>query len=208
MFRAAVQAVQDFDSHCSMIDVALNWILQQLNTDLGQVSPPEVVLGNVSAVESGQDSSTQSLTNVGIATVVNIEQEAALRNQPYHRKVNGNDGLPKTVGQPPEVFINVYVLFSANKNQYTESLRLVGDIIEFFQARHVFADPALKAVGIEKLIFDLHSLNFEALNHLWGINGSKYLPSVLYKMRLLIIQRQQPQDASVVTGIGATPQPL
>ncbi len=191
-----------------MIDIALNWIVLQINSDLGQVSPPEVVLGNVSSLESGQDSATQPLTNAGIATVVNIEQEPTLRNQPYHRKVNGDDGLPKIVGQPPEVFINVYVLFSANKNQYTESLRLIGDIIEFFQSRNVFTDAVLKGVGIEKLIFDLHTLNFEALNHLWGIHGSKYLPSVLYKMRLLVIQRQSPQDVGVVTGVGATPQSL
>lgn len=188
-----------------MIDVALTWIVNQINTDLGQTSPPEIVPGNVSSLDSGQDSSTQNLSNVGIATVVNIAQEHTLRNQPFHRKVSGDDGLPKTVGQPPEVFLNVYVLFSANKSSYTESLRLIGDIVEFFQFRHVFTDPALKAVGIEKLIFDLDSLNFEALNHLWGINGSKYLPSVLYKMRLLIIQRKAPQDAGVVTGIGATP---
>ncbi|MFN4079854.1 MAG: DUF4255 domain-containing protein [Saprospiraceae bacterium] len=188
-----------------MIDVALTWIVNRINVDLGQTSPPEIVTGSVSLIDSGQDCATQNLNNVGIATVVNIEQENTLRNQPFHRKVSGDDGLPKTIAQSSEVFLNIYVLFSANKSSYAESLRLISDIVEFFQAQNVFTDPALKAVGVEKLIFDLYSLNFEALNHLWGINGGKYLPSVLYKMRLLIIQRKAPQDASVVTGIGATP---
>lgn len=79
-----------------MIDVALTWIVNRINVDLGQTSPPEIVTGNASMIDSGQDNATQNLNNVGIATVVNIERENTLRNQPFHRKVSGDDGLPKT----------------------------------------------------------------------------------------------------------------
>ena len=36
---------------------------------------------------------------------------------------------------------------------------------------------------ILKLIVELHSLNFEQINHMWSTLGGKYLPSVMYKIR-------------------------
>lgn len=71
-------------------------------------------------------------------------------------------------------------------------------IIRFFQHRNVFTpqnSPSLDP-GIEKMIADLHSLGFEQLNHLWAILGGKYLPSVMYKFRLLIL------DEDLQQGIG------
>jgi len=37
------------------------------------------------------------------------------------------------------------------------------------------------------LILDLMTLSYQDLNNLWGILGSRYLPSVMYKMRLISI---------------------
>ena len=36
---------------------------------------------------------------------------------------------------------------------------------------------------------------FEQQNYLWGMVGGKYLPSVLYKFRLLVIQENTPTEA-------------
>jgi hypothetical protein len=33
-------------------------------------------------------------------------------------------------------------------------------------------------------------MNFEQLNHLWGILGGKYLPSVLYKIRRVTVDEE------------------
>jgi hypothetical protein len=40
---------------------------------------------------------------------------------------------------------------------------------------------------------ELHSLNFEQINHLWSVSGGKYLPSVMYKIRQVVID----EDAAV-----------
>ena len=47
---------------------------------------------------------------------------------------------------------------------------------------------------IEKLIVELYSLSFEQQHHLWGILGAKYLPSVMYRVRMITIQEAQAID--------------
>ncbi|HYH56104.1 MAG TPA: hypothetical protein VD772_05795, partial [Anseongella sp.] len=67
-----------------MIDQAINAIIAQLNNYIG-AADPEVILGNISLIDAFQDSSSQSLSDKVIASVVNIEQEESLRNIPFRR---------------------------------------------------------------------------------------------------------------------------
>ena len=58
--------------------------------------------------------------------------------------------------------------------------------------------------GINRLVFDMETLNYDQLNHAWGAIGIKYLPSVMYKMRMLvinnhIIQTKLPQVTKIST---------
>ena len=48
--------------------------------------------------------------------------------------------------------------------------------------------PDPRRTEIERLVVELYSLNLEQQNHLWGYLGGKYLPSVVYKVRLVRIQ--------------------
>jgi hypothetical protein len=38
---------------------------------------------------------------------------------------------------------------------------------------------------IDKLMFEMESLGTERLNNVWATLGAKYMPSVIYKMRML-----------------------
>jgi len=40
----------------------------------------------------------------------------------------------------------------------------------------------------------LQSLTFEQLNNLWAMLGSKYIPSVVYRMKLLTIFETRSQE--------------
>ena len=65
--------------------------------------------------------------------------------------------------------------------------------VGFFQAKNVFTNdntPALAAEdpNIKKLILEFYSYSFEQMYNFWSVLGTKYLPSVLYKVRLLKIQ--------------------
>lgn len=186
-----------------MIDQVLNAIITQLNTYIGAVDP-EVILGNISFADAFQDNSSQSLSDKVIASVINIEQEESLRNLPFRRTVYTSGGLPQGVERQPEIYLNIYVLFGANKNNYGVALNRISQVIAFFQRRFVFtpADtPVLGTLNLDRIIFDLYSTSFEELNQMWSVMGGKYIPSVAYKMRMAVIQDAEESGAGIISEI-------
>ncbi|MDG1331969.1 MAG: DUF4255 domain-containing protein [Crocinitomicaceae bacterium] len=124
-------------------------------------------------------------TDIGI-TLVNIEEDRVNRpNDPYIKTV---DGFTKV---NPEIKLNIYLLFSANfTGLYDEALKFISHVIQFFQSKSVFTTantPDLDP-SIEKLIAELHPMSFEQQNYLWGMVGGKYLPSAMYRFRMIVVQ--------------------
>jgi len=125
-----------------------------------------------------------------VISVVNIEEEATLRNQPISVRINGE--LKRK--NPPE-FINIYILFVATHSDYKTALNQLSEVIIFFQNKRLFTatdedgdddeDDKNFPKNIEKITIEMYSLKLEELNHLWGILGGVYYPSVLYKVRVL-----------------------
>ena len=153
-----------------------------LMAKLGTPSGAEVLLYNASQLGSENNGSPPPASNAFLS-LVNIEEDRISKTQEnYIRKNN------KTVFKKPTVHLNLYLLFSSN-TAYPEALKRLSFIIQFFQHRNVFTPLSAPAMppGIDELILDLHTLSFQDLNNLWGVMGSKYLPSVLYKMRLVSI---------------------
>lgn len=187
-----------------MIQASVKFIRNQLNAYLIDVDPnnpgnQEVKLENIAMVDAYNDNSTKSVTDSIVISVVNVEEEKTLRNVPHMPVANGN-GEDKASLLPPPVFLNVYLLFSANMNNYENSLFQLSRIIRCFQKQHVFTNP----VGVEdadKLILDIFSMSFEQLNQLWGTLGGKYIPSVLYKMRIVPVRDAPATDSSIVRRI-------
>lgn len=126
-------------------------------------------------------------------SLVGVEEDAINKSQSIYRE-NSEGSFDRVM---PEIRLNLYVLFAANfDSNYTEALKYLAYVIRFFQASHVFDQrnyPSLNE-GIEKLIVELSSLSFEQQNHLWGTLGAKYMPSVLYKIRLLVFDQQLPES--------------
>ena len=134
-----------------------------------------------------QDGSVVADANDNIViTLTNVEEERIGRAQRAPIKsVNGQN-----VKLNPEVRLNLYLLFIANRKKYDESLKFISHVITFFQGKNVFThenspdlDPEL-----DKLIVELSSVSYEQLNNLWGAMGAKYMPSALYKVRMLTVQ--------------------
>ena len=72
-------------------------------------------------------------------------------------------------------------------NQYSEALKFVSNTISFFQRRPVFDHqntPELDS-KIDKLVLDIENLDIKDLSTLWGVLSGKYLPSILYKVRMI-----------------------
>lgn len=186
-----------------MISQAIQTILARLNDYIG-TAEPEVILGNISMIDAAQETSTQTLTDKVIASAVNIEQEGSLRNIPFRRTSAGPDGLPNVLEREPEIHLNVYLLFGSNKSNYATALLRISQVIAFFQRKSVFKPddtPELVPLNLTKLVFELYSTNFTELNQLWSIMGGKYIPSVVYKMRLCIIQDSEEAPAAMIEEI-------
>jgi hypothetical protein len=93
----------------------------------------------------------------------------------------------------PEVRLNVYLLFAANFTDYVSALRFIGWTIAFFQSKRVFSrrnTPAMPPTMAE-LALDLYAMTLEQQNYLWSILGAKYLPSVAYQVRPVLIQEDE-----------------
>ncbi|WP_373496437.1 DUF4255 domain-containing protein [Aquiflexum sp.] len=160
-----------------------------MNEHFGSVEP-EVVLGNLSLIDSYNDDLSTNISDRVVLSVVNIQQESILRNNPANRQIFDNSGLPRGVARHPGIFLNIFLLIGANKSEYVMGLQRISQVLSFFQRNPIFTTaqiPSLPDFSLDKIIFDLHSTSFEELNQLWGIMGGKYIPSVIYKMRLAYI---------------------
>lgn len=115
-------------------------------------------------------------------TLVNLEEEK-LQKLPSKAITNsfGNQNVP--------VQINIYVLFSAyfSSNNYGESLRSLSLIMAYFQEKNVFTKSNTPNIDpkLEKLSIEIVDMSMDALSNLWSMLGAKYMPSVLYKIRML-----------------------
>jgi hypothetical protein len=153
----------------------------------GSFTEPKLVLGNVSLAfdpPPGDD----FLAGKAILSLVNVEEDRVAKQQENYT-VSDISAIYKS----PPLYLNLYVLFAVNKNSslkdYEDSLLWLGHIIQFFQYQQVFTPGTHPNLNekIQKIIIDLHSLNFEQVNNLWGTLGGKYLPSALYKIRQITI---------------------
>ena len=125
--------------------------------------------------------------------LVNVEEERVLKTQ---QALQTNADRSRLAHVNPEIKLNLFVLIAANFATYVTGLKYLSGAIRFFQSRSYFTPqntPAMDA-GLEKLVMELYTLDFEQQNHLWGALGAKYLPSVLYKVRLISIDAQTAID--------------
>jgi hypothetical protein len=155
-----------------------------LNTKLVVTSDPRVKLGNVARALDGSLPPDASLQDKAIITLVNIEEDRVARKHEAFVK-NGTTVKYKS----PPLLLNLYFLISVHKDDYADSLVLLGHIVQFFQFQNNFTPlthPNLDS-RVERLLVDLYTMNFEQVNHLWSTLGGKYLPSALYKLRQLTV---------------------
>ena len=74
-----------------------------------------------------------------------------------------------------------------NGGNYPEALKLISHAVSYFQRQPYFDhqnSPDLDK-RISKLALDIENLNVQDLSSLWGVLSGKYLPSVLYKVRMV-----------------------
>ena len=169
-----------------------------------------VMMGNIGTAKfAGGDNG--ELTNKIVVSLVNLSEEASLKNSVNAKRANGQH-----LQMAPVVHVNLYLLFTANFENYEQAIDALFHVLEFFQGAKIFkfknapiagfSDEELEAVHSQELIMEIHTLNFEQINDLWGSLGGKQMPFVLYRARLVPVQMKRPIERSgLITEIDLLP---
>jgi hypothetical protein len=180
-----------------MIADALTLLLTQLNTYITQIdgsagAPAQALWGNIAQLDRAEVAT--ELDNHVVLTLVNIEEERALKNGRFARTLaNGDIGY---MNQP--FHLNLFLLFTANYRNYGTALRRLAQVLTFFQGKQQFtfanspgSTPPQNGIVDFSLTMDLLSLSFEEVNHLWGFLAAKQGPSAIFRGRLVVISDQR-----------------
>ena len=185
-----------------MIRTALEFIRKELDTyfvgreqDPGNYVPGSVV--ELQSVMKPDGTLNVMAANSHITMMLlGVEEERREGKRPHY--------LPSEDKQfyklNPPVELDISVLFAAHHTTYPTALRDLSNVAAFFQANPVFDqsrypglnasvnDPVAKPWQlIERLSITLSNLGFEQQNNLWAMIGAKYMPSIVYKIKMLTI---------------------
>jgi len=182
-----------------MIKEALKFLVGELNEFIAIKTGGDTTRVELNGLVNQEGMIMIGADRIG-CTLVNIEEERIARSQvTYAPSLNGN-----TTRINPTVKLNLYILFAANPKietsttNYEEGLALISLVVSFFQSKNHFDaenSPALDS-RINKLLIELYSLPVEQQNYLWGSIGAKYMPSVLYRVRLIEIQESNALESN------------
>ncbi|PIF34352.1 uncharacterized protein DUF4255 [Flavobacterium sp. 9] len=188
-----------------MIFEVIQIISEQVNSYLAEIGlEKSVVPENIAFLESQKDDPDNKLKDGVALTVINLAEEATLKNFPNHSVEN-----TKTIYKNSVVNLNLYILFSANRDIYINSLKDISKIIEFFQGKRLFTQAntifnrstsAMSNVDNFRFTVELYTPTFEELNYIWGTLGGKQLPSALYKVSMIQIERNIVQAEGQLIG--------
>ncbi len=168
-----------------MINAAIDHICFQLNQYLTKVyglNEDVVVISNILE----QDGSVSAhINNKIVVSLVNIEKDSI----PFRQQTVGPAGATRSLVTARPLYFNLYIMVASyfNGSNYREGLKFISTTLSYFQGQSVFNQqnsPSLDS-GIEKLILEIENLDLNNLSNLWGVLSGKYLPSVLYKVRMI-----------------------
>ena len=178
--------------------------LKSIISELVKLVDPDINIANVATLNDG-DEFLETKSSI-VLSVVNIQEDKTLKNQSIYTVKKENKTV-ETVAHPPQ-YLNVSLLFtsySKEQSKYLDGLEKLQNIIEYFQINNSFYYENTTKVLITYFTYkDLDeveqknhskitllsvSLSMEQLNQMWSYLGSKYMPSVLFEMRVLPIQK-------------------
>lgn len=167
-----------------MISDAVEYIRREV-VNVPGLADEDVLTGNIHMLK--KENNKKGL----ILSLANVKEERTLHNTSHITRKNNQVHY-----QEPPLYLNLYLLIAANFENYDTSLQRLSEVIEFFQSKRTFEAKNASQnnpfpATLNRLILDLYNLNFEQLSHLWDILGGEYLPSVLYQVRLVKIQRDE-----------------
>lgn len=169
------------------IQTTLELIRQKLGEFIGNTIASEEEWVILSNIVDHENHLYEKAKNKIVMFLANIQHETVIST--YKRTVPTEDQY--AVVAPP-LYIDLFVLFFANfyDKNYPEGLGMISQTISFFQQNPWFTHENLPGLDpvIDKLTFEMTNLDLVDLSYLISMTGTKYLPSVYYKVRLIPFQ--------------------
>ncbi|WP_296382185.1 DUF4255 domain-containing protein [Winogradskyella sp.] len=175
-----------------MISKTLTFLTSYLNQEMtmlyGFSQDTEVVVA--SSLVSIRGGLNSDIDNKIVISIINIERESTVKAQVNHITRDGNSMIK--IAQP--MVLNLYLLVSANysSENYIEASKILSSIISLFNSTSYFTRekyPSMEA-PIEKLTMEIYNVPVTELNHIWNGIGANYVPSIVYKVRMVGIQER------------------
>lgn len=174
-----------------MIDKALNFIADFLDKELKTKFNLDQDSVIVSSLVNPDGSVSKNIENKIVVSVINIEHETFIKTSTNY-KTDVNTIYSKAT---PPVNLNLYLLISANYNSlnYLEALKMLSAVIASFQANPFFTknEHPNMMEPLEKLTLEVYNVPITELSHIWSSIGAKLVPSMVYKLRMIILQEEQ-----------------
>ncbi len=190
-----------------MIDAAIDHIATELNQYVRRTFSLNEDMVVVSSLLEQDGAVSVPVYNKLVLFLVNIEKDTT----PQQRKPHTHTDVARVIESSPPLHLNLYLMVAGNFSggNYAEGLKFISAAVSFFQRQAVMDRTSTPALDrrIERLMLDVENMSMQDLSSMWGMLGGKYLPSVLYKVRMVTfdagdIERQSSrlQKPSLVMG--------
>lgn len=179
-----------------MIGQVLEFLRQQLSDEL---TPPNAGQEPRLVFVCSELGSLRFASGVVTMLLLNVEEERTLR-APDRFVQRTADGTRRSF---PDIRLELMLLFvAADFTKYNEAWGQLSRLISHFQLHPVYDRQSMPNLpkSIEKLLFELVTLDFAAQNEIWNALRVSHQPSVLYKTSMVVVRDTQayvPASASV-----------
>lgn len=180
-----------------MLDETLNVMTNRLNSYLNKRFNLEE---NIAVVNVPYDSSGNALSEVNNKLVVflaNVSKDTVA--QSGARAAQSFTSLQSN--GPLYLNLNVIVGAYFTAQRYQEALHYLSCALSCFQLHSVMdrnSEPDLPD-GVDKIVLDIENTSLQESSNLWGIFGGKYIPSILYKVRMVVVDDDAVSSRTFVT---------
>ncbi|MCL9804007.1 DUF4255 domain-containing protein [Flavobacterium amniphilum] len=180
-------------------------------------SDSDIEITNIATLNDGDDFLLNKTTIV--MSIVNIEEDKTLRNQSVYIKETNDHTQISRYKQPTQHLILsvLFASYSKDLSKYLDGIDRLKNVISYFQQNNSFyykdddselidydtylGKTEVQQEHYQKITMESVSLSNDQLNQMWSYLGSRYMPSVLYKLRFCIIQESPVSQENVVKKI-------
>lgn len=119
-----------------------------------------------------------------IISLIHLDQET---NKPYNIRNKVDQESEKTVKSSQPVKFNLNIICASYFNDYEESLKFLSETIAYFQDNDSFDTRNTPGfpTNLDRLNLEVESIDYTEFHNIWTAIGAKYVPSILYKARLV-----------------------